>query len=508
MPQRNLAHIVSQAFNKPLLLEPAYARVFFSALGKETGVTSISIPQDDVVLSADAMADVTASFMEDGKRSPRFYQVHNGIAILPVTGTLVHKLGAMRPFSGMTGYDGITARLEQAVADPTVRGILLDIDSPGGQVDGAFDCSDMIQRLGMQKPVWALTNDMACSAAMLLASACSRRLVTQTGRMGSVGVLMVHSSYAGMIEERGMEITMIFSGNHKVDGNPYERLPEDVRTEFQSKIDATRQMFAQKVSTSTGMTLQAVLDTEAAVYSGEEAVSIGFAAEVVNSADAVATMVSALNQDSRGNPIMSMTAAEAATQERTRVMGILNCEEAKGREALASMLAGQEGMSVEQARAILGASAKSAPDTTTMASVPSQILACDEAKGRESLAGVLAADSTMTLDKAKQILTAAPVSTPVTGEKSLKEQILASPEARGREQLATALAASDGMTLEKAETLLKAAPKENAGASAWESYLKSYNTQAVSAEASDDSPEQASCARLKSFITQTCGESS
>lgn len=504
MTQRNLAHIASQAFNEPLLLEPAYARVFFSALGKETGVTSISIPQDDVVLSSEAMADVTASFMEDGKRSPRFYQVNNGIAILPVTGTLVHKLGAMRPFSGMTGYDGITARLEQAVADPTVRGILLDIDSPGGQVDGAFDCADMIQRLGKQKPVWALTNDMACSAAMLLASACSRRLVTQTGRMGSVGVLMVHHSCAGMLKKDGVEITMIFSGSHKVDGNPYEKLPEDVRTEFQSKIDATRQMFAQKVAAYTGMTLQAVLDTEAAVYSGEEAVSIGFAAEVVNSADAVATMVSALNQDSRGNPIMSMTAAEATTQERTRVMGILNCEEAKGREALASMLAGQEGMSVEQARAILSASAKTTPDTTA-ASVASQILACDEAKGREALAGVLAADSTMTLDKAKQILTAAPASTTATGGKSLKEQIMASPEAKGREQLATALASSDGMTLEKAETLLKAAPKENAGASAWDSYLKSYNTQAVSAEVSDDSPEQASCARLKSFITQTCG---
>lgn len=502
MTQRNLAHIASQAFNEPLLLEPAYARVFFSALGKETGVTSISIPQDDVVLSADAMADVTASFMEDGKRSPRFYQVHDGIAILPVTGTLVHKLGAMRPFSGMTGYDGITARLEQAVADPTVRGILLDIDSPGGQVDGAFDCADMIQRLGTRKPVWALSNDMACSAAMLLASACSRRLVTQTGRMGSVGVLMVHSSYAGMLKKDGHEITMIFSGSHKVDGNPYEKLPEDVRAEFQSKIDATRQMFAQKVAGYTGMTLQAVLDTEAAVYSGEEAVSIGFAAEVVNSADAVATMVSALNQDSRGNPIMSMTAAEAATQERTRVMGILNCEEAKGREALASMLAGQDGMSVEQARGILSASAKTSPDST--ASLSGQILACDEAKGREKLAGVLAADSTMTLDRAKQILAAAPTSS-ADGGKSLKEQIMASPEAKDRETLATALTGQDGMTLEMAETLLKASPKENAGAVAWDSYLSTYNNPAVSSEGNDDTPEQASCARLGKMFDMSSG---
>lgn len=203
---------------------------------------------------------------------------------------------------------------------------------------------------------------------------------------------------------------------------------------------------------------------------------------------------------------MSMTAAEAATQERTRVMGILNCEEAKGREALASMLAGQEGMGVDQARAILGASAKTTAGSTATASISSQILACDEAKGREALASVLAADSTMTLDKAKQLLTAAPVGTATAGTLSVKDRIMASPEAKGREQLAGALAAQPGMTFEQAETLLKASPKENAGASAWELYLQSYNTPAVSAENNDDSPEQASCARLKSFISTTCGE--
>ena len=70
-----------------------------------------------------------------------------------------------------------------------VRGVLLDIDSPGGQAAGAFDCAEMIYRLRQQKPVWALCNDTACSAAMLLASACSRRLVTQTSRIGSIGAV-------------------------------------------------------------------------------------------------------------------------------------------------------------------------------------------------------------------------------------------------------------------------------------------------------------------------------
>ncbi|EOB9838327.1 TPA: S49 family peptidase, partial [Escherichia coli] len=193
--RRNLSHIAAMAFNEPLLLEPAYARVFFCALGKEIGAGSLAVPQQAVQLDADGMQLAVTDYMAGGQRPAKSYQVKNGIAILPVSGTLVHKLGTLRPYSGMTGYDGLTARLQMAVNDPDVRGILLDIDSPGGQAAGAFDCADMIYRLREQKPVWALCNDMACSAAMLLAAACTRRLVTQTAKIGSIGVMMAHASY-------------------------------------------------------------------------------------------------------------------------------------------------------------------------------------------------------------------------------------------------------------------------------------------------------------------------
>ena len=120
----------------------------------------------------------------------------------------------------MTGYNGIIARLQQAASDPMVDGILLDMDTPGGMVAGAFDCADIIARVRDIKPVWALANDMNCSAAQLLASAASRRLVTQTARTGSIGVMMAHSNYGAALEKQGVEITLIYSGSHKVDGNP------------------------------------------------------------------------------------------------------------------------------------------------------------------------------------------------------------------------------------------------------------------------------------------------
>ncbi|EPM2347821.1 terminase gpA endonuclease subunit, partial [Escherichia coli] len=192
----NLPHIASMAFNEPLMLEPAYARVFFCALAGQLGISRLTdAVSGDSLTAGEAPAALALSGDDDGPRQARSYQVMNGIAVLPVSGTLVSRTRALQPYSGMTGYNGIIARLQQAASDPMVDGILLDMDTPGGMVAGAFDCADIIARVRDIKPVWALANDMNCSAGQLLASAASRRLVTQTARTGSIGVMMAHSNY-------------------------------------------------------------------------------------------------------------------------------------------------------------------------------------------------------------------------------------------------------------------------------------------------------------------------
>ncbi|EGM2464548.1 S49 family peptidase [Escherichia coli] len=442
------------AFNEPLLLEPAYARVFFCALGKEMGAGSLAVPQQAVQLDADGMQLAVTDYMAGGQRPAKSYQVKNGIAILPVSGTLVHKLGTLRPYSGMTGYDGLTARLQMAVNDPDVRGILLDIDSPGGQAAGAFDCADMIYRLREQKPVWALCNDMACSAAMLLAAACTRRLVTQTAKIGSIGVMMAHTSYEKQLAQEGVDITLIYSGQHKVDGNSIQALPAGVRADFQRRIDEARRMFVDKVSLYTGLSSEAVMNTEAAVYDGQAGIDAGLADQLINAADAVEVMVSAINKEINREVNMSQTNVsiiEAVAQENQRVMEILNCQEAKGREQLAQMLAGQPGMTVEQAKAFLAA-----VPAASVANTGDQIMGLPEAKGREQLAQMLAGQPGMTVEQAKAFLAAAPAAG--TGD-----QIMGLPEAKGREQLAQMLAGQPGMTVEQAKAFLAAAPAAGTG---------------------------------------------
>ncbi|ENU6949938.1 TPA: S49 family peptidase [Escherichia coli] len=412
---RNLPHIASMAFNEPLMLEPAYARVFFCALAGQLGITRLTDTVSGITLDAGQIAEPLALFGEDDDmdtRPSRSYQVANGIAVLPVSGTLVSKTRALQPYSGMTGYNGIIARLQQAISDPGVDGILLDMDTPGGMVSGAFDCADIIARMRDIKPIWALANDMNCSAGQLIACSASRRLVTQTARTGSIGVMMAHSNYGAALKTNGVEVTLIYSGDHKVDGNPYEKLPEDVRADFQARIDATRQMFAEKVSAYTGMSIQDVLNTEAAVFSGQESVDNGLADELVNNTDALGVMREALDRRKKTTiggtmPSPSASAAtnnpadQAATQttaaaeqvttveattasamspadmsaqvsaavaaENSRIMGILNCEEAKGRESQARVLAETPGMTVESAQRILAAAPQSAQARTDTA---------------------------------------------------------------------------------------------------------------------------------------------
>lgn len=381
---RNLPHIASLALNEPLLIEPAYARVFFCALGKLLGVGRLIDSTTNTVFGPAQMDEVTAAY-GDGRMTAtdNGYDIQNRIAIVPISGTLVTRSGSLRPYSGMTGYNGIVARLQSAISDPDVDGILLDMDTPGGMVAGAFDAADVISRLRETKPIWSLANDMTCSAGQLLASACSRRLVTQTAKTGSIGVLMGHSNYAGRLEQEGMEITLIFSGAHKVDGNPFGKLPPDVRESFQQKMDAIRQMFAEKVAAYTGLSVQAVLDTEAAVYAGRESIDVGLADELVINTDALGVMREALSNsniswsiggqmsESTTNPVVTgqenpefagvilgvdptaeaVSAAIAA--ENARIMGIMDCEEAAGREATARALASTPGMTVEAAQRIL-----------------------------------------------------------------------------------------------------------------------------------------------------------
>jgi len=266
------AHVMSKVLNQPLLMEASALTTFMSVLADRAGIESIDVDGD--TLDRSQMADLMAESRER-KRKP--YMVHGSVAVVPIVGTIVQKSGTIKPYSGMTGTDGIEANIWMALEDPDVESILLDIDSPGGSVAGTFDLSDMIYEANEIKPVIAYAGELAASAAYAIASAASKVYLPRTGGVGSIGVLTVHQSIEGALKEKGVKITIISAGDHKVDGNPYEDLPDDVRDSIQVKIDETRNLFAGSVARYRGMDVKTVLATEARMYTGQKAVEAGLA---------------------------------------------------------------------------------------------------------------------------------------------------------------------------------------------------------------------------------------
>jgi signal peptide peptidase SppA len=212
------------------------------------------------------------------------YPVVDGIAVIEIAGVLIHRGGWIGQSSGQTSYEGIAAQIEAAAYDPSVRAVALEIDSFGGEVAGVFDLADQIRALRRNKPVWAFVAEHAFSAGYALASQADRILLPRTGSVGSIGVVVMHADLSGQLDQDGVRVTLIHSGQHKVDGNPYEPLPEAVRDEIQREIDVLRFLFAETVAAGRAgrLSQDAALATEAATFRGTDAVAAGLADEVID----------------------------------------------------------------------------------------------------------------------------------------------------------------------------------------------------------------------------------
>ncbi|QOJ19956.1 MAG: S49 family peptidase [Gammaproteobacteria bacterium] len=360
-------HIAARLFNQPLLIESGKLSTIVAALGPR--------------FNADidwGMAD--PAYARQTVVSETGYKIVDGVAVIPVVGTLVHRGSTPNAMSGLTGYDALSKWFQAAMNDPAVNAILLELDTPGGEVAGAFDFADQIHAARGQKPVTAMVSDLAASAGYLIASAAGEIVTTRTGRTGSVGVVTAHIDYSKALNNEGVVVTHIYSGAHKVDGHPFAPLPEEVKARWQADIQSLYQLFVQTVARNRGMTIDAVQATEALVYMGDAAVSMGFADKVSTLEATLAAMrttpdrkagrgmklskppkESRMEKDDKNNPIAGITesqldsaVAQAKTEERERIKAIMKAEAATGRAEMAEHLAFETGMTATDAIALLG----------------------------------------------------------------------------------------------------------------------------------------------------------
>lgn len=299
------AQIAQRAFNTPLLVEPSKAMAFLSGLGpritgRQLRMTGLEVSPEDMARAAlPARAgilthDLADQYQRDGQTP---FAMVDGIAIIEISGVLVHRGAWIGQSSGQTSYEGIAAQVAAAASDPMVRGIALEIDSFGGEVAGVFDLADAIRTARAAKPVWAFVAEHAFSAGYALASQATSIILPRTGAVGSIGVVVMHADLSGQLSDAGVTVTLIHSGAHKVDGNPYTPLPDPVRARIQAEIDSIRTLFAETVAAGRGRRLsaEAALATEAECYRGAEAVAAGLADEISDPASAFAAFAAAVN---------------------------------------------------------------------------------------------------------------------------------------------------------------------------------------------------------------------
>ncbi|MDP3261789.1 MAG: S49 family peptidase [Tabrizicola sp.] len=317
------AQIAQRAFNTPLMVDPAKALAFLSGLGPRIAGQELTFQWLEVEAADQTAAALPARASLFGndlvqrhqRNGSQPYALVDGIAVIEIAGTLVHRGAWIGQSSGLTSYEGIAALLQAAIADPGVRGIALDIDSFGGEVAGAFDLADRIRTARAQKPVHAFVAEHAVSAGYVLASQADRIVLPRTGAVGSIGVVALHTDMSGALDQKGIAVTLIHAGAHKVDANPYQPLPEAIHDQMQRELEVVRFLFAETVAAGRGdrLTHAAALATEAAVFRGADAIAAGLADELADPVSAFRAFAAAprgITTPSRKGPKMTTTPLE------------------------------------------------------------------------------------------------------------------------------------------------------------------------------------------------------
>lgn len=285
----------ARIFDTPLAIHPTKGQVIARALAGRFGLADVNfLDGDPTALRGPESTPVPLAFFDgesDSRRGDDGYDVIDGVAVIDVSGTLVQKSASLRPYSGMLGYNAIRHNFDAAMADKAVKAIALEIDSPGGEVAGCFDLADHIHASRGKKPILAMLNESAYSAAYAIASAADQISVPRTGGTGSVGVICMHIDASRALKGAGMDVTIIKYGDRKADGNQFSPLSKDALARFQADVDAMGEMFVETVARNRGLSADVVRGTQATTFLGASGVDIGFADAVMTPHDALAAWI-------------------------------------------------------------------------------------------------------------------------------------------------------------------------------------------------------------------------
>ena len=242
------------------------------------------------------------------------------VAFVPVQGILTKRASLFDALLGMTSYDALQETLQSHAENPAVHTIVLDIDSPGGEISGLFDLCDFILSVKENKKIIALINESAFSAGYAIASCADEILLNQTAGVGSIGVIATHIDQSGFDAKQGLAYTTVYAGRHKNDLNPHSPMTEEAQSHLQQEVDRLYQLLVGLVAQNRGLTPEQVMNTEAACFFGEDAISHHLADKLISFSEWIPSVTS-LTHLERNQTMAEETMNQMALEDKGQING-------------------------------------------------------------------------------------------------------------------------------------------------------------------------------------------
>jgi signal peptide peptidase SppA len=256
----SLDRVLSLAVEYPWAITPTMLPIVARVLGQR--------------LASETPLDLSAF---TGSRPTPATTAPGGVALIPLHGVIAPRMNLLSDISGGTTFEAASTALAQAVANPNVSTIVLDIDSPGGSVTGATEFAQRLRQARAIKPIVAVANFQMCSAAYWVGSCATEVVASPSSQLGSIGVYTIHEDLSAALEQLGVKLTYISAGKFKVEGMSGQPLTDSAKARVQAQVDDAFNRFVGDVAAGRRTTAAAIRGGygQGAVVSAEEAQTLG-----------------------------------------------------------------------------------------------------------------------------------------------------------------------------------------------------------------------------------------
>lgn len=302
----DIARAIASAARSPMMIDERcmdQISTVVAAVAKGENVGALILPK------------ATAStFVESGRGG---YMQKGAVAVISCRGIALYD-SEYQPFCFSTRL--LAQTMNRLAADNSISTIILDIDSPGGAVTGTKEAGDAVFAARAKKPVIALVNPLAASAAYWVASQATQIIAVPSADVGSIGVFMLHTDYSGMLKQEGIKPTYIFAGRFKTEANPLEPLTDAARTYRQSEVDTIYAAFVAAVARGRGTTVATAKDKfgQGRTMYANAAMSVGMVDRIEAPDAAVSRIVATFGGDRSLNKVMGAAMINAKRMDDAR----------------------------------------------------------------------------------------------------------------------------------------------------------------------------------------------